>query len=57
MKSKRQGTYAVPLIPWKDCKDCGAKEAVITHSEDGNLWCSKCGAYTKLPRKSVKDGK
>ena len=44
--SKREAPSG-PARDFTDCKNCGAKESIITHTKDGNTWCFKCGEYKK----------
>ena len=39
--SKREAPSG-PAREFTDCKTCGAKESIITHTKDGNTWCYKC---------------
>lgn len=46
MHTRQQMKLLGRAIPWKDCKACGAKESVITHTKTKDKWCMKCQAFS-----------
>ena len=54
--TKRNQVPSGRAIPWQDCKECGAKESVITHTKTKDKWCMKCQVFSSGDVVDVSNG-